>query len=81
MAHKNIASSNPLEEIVVPDPTRFKAKLSRFIRDGAASLEIVSDFDQTFTRYSIGSKKVHSTGINGTQEYSIVQSSRRDCRP
>lgn len=72
MAHKMFTATIPLEEeaspeIIVTNPTKFKAKIERFIRDGASNLEVVSDFDQTFTRYSVGSKKVHST-------YSALQS-------
>jgi len=66
MAHRLIAPINLLEEvrltqIIVPNPTKLTAKLARFIQDGASNLQVVSDFDQTFTRYSLDGRKFCTT--------------------
>jgi 5'-nucleotidase len=45
----------------VLNSSKFASKLSKFLRDGPANLEVVSDFDQTLTRYSFNDKLYSST--------------------
>lgn len=45
----------------MPYPAKLTAKLAQFTKDGASNLQVVSDFDQTFTRYSLDGKDYRTT--------------------
>lgn len=63
-----MASRNPAEEILIPNPQEFISKLRKLIDNGIENLEIVSDFDFTFTRFKIDETRGPST-------YQLLQSS------
>jgi HAD superfamily hydrolase (TIGR01544 family) len=57
----NLAEEVRSTQIIVPNPDKFRAKLAQFIEDGASNLQVVADFDQTFTRYSFNGKHYLTT--------------------
>ena len=54
-ARKFIAPHNNLEQFIVPSPETLYRKLNSFIHAGISNLQIISDFDYTFTRSRVGS--------------------------
>ena len=50
-----IAPHNSLEEFIVPNPESLHRKLHSFISAGITNVQIISDFDFTFTRSQVNS--------------------------
>ena len=63
-----VAPKNPLEQIHIPNQSILLSKLKKFIQQGVENLEIVTDYDMTFTRYKVND-------VKGPSTYQLLQSS------
>ena len=61
-----IAPLNSEEEILIPNPEQFQAKLEALALAGSENIELVSDFDFTLSRYRVD-------GVRGASTYQILQ--------
>ncbi|OMJ96111.1 hypothetical protein SteCoe_285 [Stentor coeruleus] len=68
MARNLIAGPTPNQEIHIVDKKIFEKKLRKLYQDGSENLEIITDFDWTFTRYKNNGARVCST-------YQLLQNS------
>ena len=56
-----IAPVSEIEEILIPSPSSFQAKLMQLFAGGPSNLEIITDFDFTLSKYKVGSMRGPST--------------------
>lgn len=63
MARNLIAGPTANQEICIVDKQIFENKLRKLYHEGSENLEIITDFDWTFTKYKNNDERVCSTFI------------------
>jgi 5'-nucleotidase len=65
---RNLVAGPTQEEIIIFDNDNFLNKLRMFIQHGSEHVEVVSDFDMTFSRYK-------TNGVKGVSTFQLIQAS------
>ncbi|OMJ92460.1 hypothetical protein SteCoe_4800 [Stentor coeruleus] len=68
MPRNLVAGPTHEEDIIIFDNDNFLNKLRKFVQYGSEHVEVISDFDMTFTRYK-------TNGVKGVSTYQLIQAS------